>query len=127
MKTVPDLIMNPCHFQMRHLRKIPSEGWLARRQRSPATADAQPDGWGVASKQPPTPGPDGPFPSRRGFGCHFLSHIEQLSGVAALKGHAIGLQDRVKVVSHKTQGLGCLSFVNPLRTTPGRAAFIQPI
>ena len=96
--------MNPGHFQMRRLRKSPLGGLAGA-----ATAVAR-DGGRAARRvgrrfEAATPGPDGPFSSQRGFGCHFLSHItSRSSAVLQLSSYALNPQDRLKVVSQERQG-----------------------
>jgi hypothetical protein len=128
MKTVPDLIMNPGHFQMWAPKKNPSlggAGWRGDSSRLRLRPSSQ-TGWGAVSKPPPTQGVTARF--KTGFGCHFLSHITSRgSAVSQLSRQALNPQDKLKVVSHKTQGQGCLSFEHSLWTTPGCTAFIQPI
>jgi hypothetical protein len=107
MKTVPDLIMNPCHFQMRAPKKIPSRrgGWRGDSVRPRRRTRSQTCGASL-SKPPPTSGPDGPFPFQEGIWLplSFPHHIAQLSGESTPKGHALNPEDRLKVVSQETQG-----------------------
>jgi hypothetical protein len=57
MKTVPDLIMNPGHFQMWAPKKNPSRGagWRGDSGRLRLRPSSQ-TRWGVASKPPPPQG-----------------------------------------------------------------------